>query len=189
MDNEIWKPVITWKRGVKFDYTGKYEVSNLGRVRSLNWRQTAKTVIMKPQNNGNNYLHIGFRNGGNKEMFYLHRIVWEAFNGKIPEEMEINHNDENPQNCSLSNLSLATRVENLNYGNHRVNQSLSQKNNRVTSKQINQYSLNGAFIKQYPSQMAVQRETGIPASNISMCCTGKIKTAGGFVFRFNKQSY
>lgn len=43
----------------------------------------------------------------------MHRLVWEAFNGAIPEGYEIDHVDENKGNNSLGNLRLMTRLENM----------------------------------------------------------------------------
>jgi hypothetical protein len=67
------------------------------------------------------YLAVGLYNDSNKRskygkspaMNYVHRLVWEAFVGEIPEHLEIEHIDQNPHNCHLSNLKLVTRKENI----------------------------------------------------------------------------
>ncbi len=67
------------------------------------------------------YLAVGLYNENNKRskygkspaMNYVHRLVWEAFVGDIPEHLEIEHIDQNPHNCHLSNLKLVTRKENI----------------------------------------------------------------------------
>lgn len=171
--NEIWKDI----KG----YEGKYQVSNLGRVRSLKYRMSNCVKVMSPQNNGKGYYFIGLRNKTNKRQhYYIHRLVYETFVGPIPSNMEINHIDCDPSNNALSNLMLATRKENLYWGDHSVKQSISQKNNKVTSKSVAQYTIDNIFLKEYPSQKEAERQTGIRSSNISMCCSGKILTAGGF---------
>ncbi|MBQ7023530.1 MAG: HNH endonuclease [Akkermansia sp.] len=60
--------------------------------------------------------------------FLVHRLVWEVFNGPIPEGMTVNHKDENKLNNSLSNLELMTMAENANYGsrNERISKSLKK---------------------------------------------------------------
>ena len=185
MEKEIWKPIVVWKKGVKYDYTGIYEVSSLGKIRSLRYRNSYKIVIMTPLNNGQGYLFIGLRNKGKKEQFYLHRIVWETFNGRIPENMQINHLDCNPENNRLENLSLVTVAENLAYGDHALKQRNSQLNNKVTSRPVNQYTIDGTFVKRYPSQKEAERETGITASKISLCCRGVLKyLAKQYYFRY-----
>ena len=44
MENEIWKDIIIEKNGVVYNFTGKYQVSNMGRVRSLNYRGNTKEI-------------------------------------------------------------------------------------------------------------------------------------------------
>ena len=43
----------------------------------------------------------------------VHRIVWESFNGPIPDDMDVDHIDGNPQNNALSNLRLLSHQDNL----------------------------------------------------------------------------
>lgn len=71
---------------------------------------------------------------------YLHRLVWVAFNGEIPEGLTINHNDENKQNNSVANLSLMTAKEQANYGTRNERISISR---RITElhKKIDHYTL------------------------------------------------
>ena len=47
--------------------------------------------------------------------FYIHRLVYEIFNGPIPDKMEINHIDSNKQNNCIKNLELMTRSENAKH--------------------------------------------------------------------------
>ena len=71
MEEEIWKPIK--------DYEGLYEVSNLGRVKSLNYRGTGKEKILKNSECNNGYLLIGLVKNGKLKTFYVHRLVAEAF--------------------------------------------------------------------------------------------------------------
>lgn len=77
----------------------------------LFWIVSRKGRNMKNQvgsllNNG--YLNFGF----NYKSFLVHRAVWEMFNGKIPDGMEIDHIDMDKTNNKIENLRLATRQEN-----------------------------------------------------------------------------
>ena len=63
---------------------------------------------------------------GKRRNFLWHRVIWFAFNGTIPQGMQVNHIDENKQNNALSNLNLMTAKENCNWGTH---------NERVAAKQ------------------------------------------------------
>lgn len=68
------------------------------------------------------YLAVGLYNGTNRRsskgqlvpiMKYIHRLVWETYMGAIPPHLEIEHADQNPHNCSLENLKLVSRQENI----------------------------------------------------------------------------
>ena len=48
----------------------------------------------------------------NNEVFYTHRLIWEAANGAIPDDMVIDHIDRDKRNNTLSNLRLVTRTDN-----------------------------------------------------------------------------
>lgn len=122
-DEEIWKDVK--------NYEGYYQVSNLGRIRSWinnkgNRRKEPKILnvsIVK------GYLHVGFCKNGNKKFYSVHRLVYEAFIGEIPEGMQVNHKDENKQNNILSNIdTLMTCKENNNWGTHNIRVAKSLTN-------------------------------------------------------------
>lgn len=104
---EIWKPVI--------GYEGLYEVSNLGRVKSLNYKRTGNKKILKPRINNKGYIHYCLSKNGKSEYLLAHRIVWSAFNGEIPKKYVINHLDYNPLNCTLSNLECVTQSQNMRH--------------------------------------------------------------------------
>lgn len=113
---EKWKAVV--------GYEGLYEVSDLGRVRSLPrtdrlGRFHAGCVRKVQRNNQSGYLTItlGKSNGrgehGSKLMLTLHRVVLEAFRGKRPKGKEARHLDGNKANCRLDNLEWATHGVNM----------------------------------------------------------------------------
>jgi hypothetical protein len=98
-----------------------YKVGEDGTVISYKF---SKQKVLKPQmvtQSKKKYLAVGLYNEDNKRtkygktptMHYLHRLVWEAYVGEIPAELEIEHIDQNPHNCHLSNLKLVTRKENI----------------------------------------------------------------------------
>lgn len=104
-------------------FEGLYEVSNLGRVRSLDrlvnsngGTRLHKGKVLKFVNNGGGYLQVYLYKDGKSTKFYVHRLVYEAFHGKRPEGMEINHIDEDKSNNSIKNLNLMTHKENANWG-------------------------------------------------------------------------
>ena len=116
MEEEIWKPIK--------DYEGLYEVSNLGRVKSLNYRGTGKEKILKNTERSNGYLAIGLIKNGKTKMFRVHRLVAEAF---IP----------NPENkpCvdHINTIRDDNRVENLRWVTYKEN-----NNNQLTKKKYSE---------------------------------------------------
>lgn len=68
---------------------------------------------IKASKMANGYYTVVLRNNeGKKKVFYLHRLIWEAFYGEIPAGMEIDHIDTNKANCQLSNLLLVSHSQN-----------------------------------------------------------------------------
>ena len=151
---EIWKEIP--------NYEG-YQVSNLGRVKSLEridaLGHRLKEKILKPQINSSGYYRIQLHKQSIRKFYMVHRLVWEAFNGQIPEGYEINHLDERPVNNALSNLSLVTHKENINFGTR----------TEKCSKSVLQFALDGILVKEYPSIRQAERETGFNQAYIVKC--------------------
>lgn len=115
MDEEIWKPVVIEKNGVFYDFTGEYEVSNLGRVRSVNYARRGYKKVLKTFTQQDGYLRVNLKHW----TFYVHRIVAFAFleNPCPGEYMQVNHKDEDKQNNCADNLEWCNATYNTNYGN------------------------------------------------------------------------
>lgn len=74
-----------------------------------------KGKVLTPVCNGKaGYFQVKINNGGKAKAEYVHRLVWKAFRGEIPEGYEIDHEDNNKSNNSLDNLNLKTRKDNMN---------------------------------------------------------------------------
>ena len=110
---------------------GKYYVSNTGQVISTTMRvnspggyRVRKGKLLHPKSIPKGYRMVDLSIDGNNTRYYVHRLVWEAFNGKIPDGLVINHLDGVPGHDWLSNLEVCTQKENCNYGDH--NKKLSE---------------------------------------------------------------
>lgn len=114
---EIWKDAV--------GYEGLYQVSNLGQVKSLNYKRTDKERILKPVLT-KGYYSIGLCKNGKCKRSYVHKLVVEAFLGKISNGLVVNHLNEIKSDNRLENLEICTQKENINYGTckARISESL-----------------------------------------------------------------
>lgn len=153
---EIWKEIL--------GYEGLYEVSNLGKVRNM---KTGR--ILKPRKNTRGYLYLNLYKKGTRKTAKVHRLVSQAFLPNLTNLPQVNHKDENKTNNCVDNLEWCTAQYNSTYSN---------------SKPIIQLDKNGDFIAEYQSGVEAERNTGIHKDTISMCCRGKLKTSGGYLWKF-----
>lgn len=166
---EVWKPVL--------GYEGLYEVSNFGRVKSLNYHRSGKPKIMNPKKGF--YYRIQLYKKGVYRYFSINRLVYEAFHGPIPRGMQVNHINEIKSDNSLWNLNLMTPKENTNYG------TCIQRRSKKKSKQVYQYTLDGKLIRVWPSTMECDRN-GFKQGAVSGCCRNE---CGRKTYKGSKWSY
>lgn len=180
--NEIWKDI----KG----FEGVYQASNLGRVKSLEridaLGRKVEEKILKPGINQYGYYQVELYKNSIGKMYQVHRLVYEAFNGQIPEGLQVNHINEIKTDNRLENLNLMTPKENTNYGTGIERRSKKQINGKK-SKPVLQFTLDDIFVKEFPSAMQVERETGFAFSNICACCRGKLKQAYGYIWKYAKE--
>lgn len=137
------------------------------------------------QKNHDGYLHVVLSKDNKQTTLNVHRLVYEAFNGKIPEGMQVNHIDEDKSNNSLNNLNMMTPKENTNWGTGNERRAKSMINHKSLSKPIIQYSLNGDKLAEFEGTHDAARQLGINPGNINNALKGRIKTAGGFKWKYN----
>ena len=176
---EEWRPV----RG----YESLYDTSNFGRIRSLDhWRNTGtvgyiqKGRILKPDKTKRGYLQVQLCKDGKKKWFSVHRLVYEAFNGTIPDGMQVNHINEIKTDNSLWNLNLMTPKENTNWG---IGHERSADKHSQAVLQLTYPGLE--LICEWSSTHEAERN-GFYHSSVSACCLGKLKSHKGVTFRYKK---
>lgn len=186
---EIWKPIK--------DFEG-YEVSNMGNVRSLNYKRTGEIKILKPQKDKNGYLIVNLYK--NRKLFHkkVHRLVAGAFIPNPKRKTQVNHKDGDKQNNKISNLEWTTCKENIihchetglwkpKYGNEHYNygKCLSEKTKQKMREQrkgeLNSNSKRVICITtgetfRYIREAA--RQYNVAAESIGRVCKGRSKTAG-----------
>lgn len=182
---EIWKDIE--------GYEGIYQVSNLGRVRSLDRiiiYSSGQVVPFKGKvlsniKNQLGYHKVNLRVNGGIKTVCVHRLVAKAFIPNPDNLPFINHKDENPSNNRVDNLEWCTPKYNNSYGT-RLQRLSKTKTNGVTSKKVYQYTLDGELVNVWPSLNEINRTKGYRIGGISKCALGEehYNTAYGFKWSY-----
>lgn len=192
--------VEIWKSLVFLGYLN-YEVSNMGQVKSLNYRHTGKERLLKPSKDKDGYLQLSLYQNTQKKTFRVHKLIALAFipNDNPIEKTEINHLDENKENNHVSNLCWCSCIDNNNYGtrNERMSktkkgkpkseehkQKISQARKGKGNKPILQYTKDMVFIRDWDSATQASEELNLSQGNITQCCRNKQKSAYGYIWRY-----
>ena len=184
---EIWKDVK--------EFEGIYQVSNKGRVRTLDRtcnvvsstgrpykiRVSGKIIAINKYPNG--YAYVNIHIDGKRGTRLVHRLVAESFIPNPDKLPQVNHKDENITNNCAENLEWCTAKYNANYGTRNARCFHYDQ-----QKPINQLSLNGEFIKRWNGIGEASKALGINDSQIIRVCK-HIKrniTAGGYKWEYAK---
>lgn len=179
MENEIWKPV----KG----YEGLYEVSNLGRVKSLdrviiekNGKKIAiKGKILSQQKNkryGHRYVYLS--KGSKPIKNYVHRLVAQAFIPNPDNLPQVDHIDGNTSNNCVDNLRFCTNYENCNYP-----LTIKSRIKSHNPQKVYQYTLDGKLVKVWDRVRDAVKE-GFCDTSIYSACKGKYKQHKGFIWSY-----
>lgn len=179
---EIWKDI----KG----YEGLYQVSNLGRVRSFPRRgtHTNKIHILKPGINHKGYLQVGLVNKGKSHSYKVHRLVADAFIQNLNRKEQVNHINGVKTDNRVENLEWCTNKENMKHawkmGLRSKEKTYYHGKEHCNSVSIEQYTLNGEFIKKWYCVRDVERTLGFDNRNLCACCRGKRPTAYGYKWKY-----
>lgn len=171
---EIWRDI----KG----YEGLYQVSNLGRIKSLGNNKSRKEKIKSIRISKEGYEKVDLYKKGKIQTLFVHRLVAKEFIKNINSFEEINHKDENPRNNNVNNLEWCDRKYNINYGTRTQKCILKLKGRNA--KPINQYDRNGVFIRHWKSITEASKELKINQGSISNCCKNINKTGGGYKWSY-----
>lgn len=122
MIDEVWKSIKE---------IPTYMVSNLGNIKSLNYKRTGKEHVLKQNINGRGYYYVNISIKNKYKNLLIHREVAKAFIPNNDETLDINHIDGNKLNNNVENLEWCTRSENIK---HAYKNGLKKANDGMTYK-------------------------------------------------------
>lgn len=193
MMEEIWKAIE--------GYEGIYEVSNLGRVRSLDRNVPAlchktgtivdffrKGKMLKQAEVFGGYLAVNLTNAEKKRIsVFVHRLVAKSFVPGYFEGADVNHKDENKHNNRADNLEWCNRQYNINYGTGKW------RREKFNARPVEQLTPDGKHIAYYDNASQAARAVGCDSSTILAVCKGKhgtknCQTAKGYRWRYKEET-
>jgi len=205
---EIWETIE--------GFNGAYQVSNFGNIKSLSrlikckggaFRKT-KEHVLEPVIDRKGYCRIGLHEGGNMDVFMVHRIVAKYFIPNPENKPQVNHINGNPSDNHISNLEWATAKENMRH----AFDVLKRKPSISTGDKCwlfgkrgkdhpcfgNKHGVGRKGIL-HPRSKPVKCDTldmvfesacmaadllGVSQANITAVCKGRIRATSGFTFRY-----
>lgn len=188
---EVFKPII--------GFEGLYEISNLGRVRSSDRIQKKKAgsfgllkgKILANSKDTNNYFFIRLWGPNGTKTLKIHRLIALHFIDN-PEPIlytEINHKDGNPSNNSIENLEWCSRSQNQKHRYDVLGHvgALSGRYNEKFSgsKDVYQFTMEGALIRSFPSTREAARN-GFSSNCVARCCRGERSHFKGYKWSYIK---
>ena len=183
---EVWKDIN--------NYEGFYQISNLGRVKSLervvhrqhNHDLRVAEKILKNGTYPNGYKYARLHRDGKTENVLIHRLVAVAFIENKENLPIINHKDECKSNNSFDNLEWCNHT---NYGSciakMKANVDIQKRAEKI-SKHVLQLDIHGNVLKEWKSiteaEISINQKSG--TGNISKCLRGKQPKAYGYIWRY-----
>ena len=181
-------------------YEGLYQVSNLGRIKSLshkvytkdkrgyNYQYFSKEKILRNIKNGLGYVQVYLFKNGIGKIVLVHRIVALNFIENPENKKQVNHKDGDKSNPKLENLEWVTVSENGLHGYRQLGYKAWHKGNlgknTPTSKPVIQKNIIGKIIKEWDCMSDAWRLEGFRPDGIGRVCRGEYKTYKGFIWEY-----
>jgi len=168
---EIWKDVL--------GYEGLYEISNFGRVKSLQKRHK-QIKILQPACDNAGYLIVTLCKNKQKKTKSIHRLLMISFYGN--QNKDVNHKDGDKKNCHIDNLEYVTKSENTR---HAIMTGLLVPNTTKIGFEKRKIVLmicpdSKKIIERFISAHDAAKKTGYNRGNISNACRNGTKIYNKF---------
>ena len=167
------------------NYEKLYSIDQYGTVKNKNGK------VLSHVNNTTGVPYVTLSKNGATKTFVVAVLVAEHFvEGKTKIKNKVQHLDLNNQNNYYKNLKWSSQSEIIQalcdsgkfiLNHYKCGVAVRQK----ISKKVNQYDLNGVFIRQFEDSKTAEKCTGIRNEGIRQCCRNQTKTSGGFIWKYN----
>ena len=165
--NEEWRTISCFER---------YQVSNLGRVKSYAQDKSGKILTLSADHKGYKVVSL-YNDNGYRKTIKVHRLVAMAFLPNPNNLPEVNHKDEDKTNNCVDNLEWCTCEYNILYGTKIERTAMANRCCLTTSKKIYSVDFDGN-IEHFDSIGDASRITGLAHNNIVRALKGRCKTCG-----------
>lgn len=178
---EIWKEIKEID-GYYVSNTGKImcKYKKYGYCYKLK-KEEPHIIIGHQENNG--YIMCSI----NRKKILVHRLVAKAFIPNPNNLPQVNHKDGNKLNNNADNLEWVTAGDNVRHAfktglmDNAIKKLAERK---IRAKKVNQYDKSGNFVQTFSSCVEASKKIKASNFNISACCRGIRKTAGGYIWKY-----
>ena len=173
-------------------YEELYKVSNLGKILSLNYRNTGKPDLMTPVEIPNGYLQVQLCKNGEYKKCYVHRLIAETFLPNPEGKPCVNHKIEGKKGKSMNFVffnedgTIDEERTTIEWATYKENNDYATRNERAAkalSKKVLQLSLTGELIREWESTAECGRN-GFDQGAVVKCCRGKLPHYKGFLWMY-----
>ena len=176
---EVWKKIT--------GTDGKYEVSNTGKVRSLNYKSSGKVRVLKPAPDPKGYMKTMLPYSSKWKTVKIHRLVAEAFIPNPENKPQVNHINGDKADNRAENLEWVSNYDNahhaLDHGLFENSIIATQQSNQKRKKPLIAIDSEGNVFE-FGSQNEASRQLKVNRRHIQSVLNGQRKTTGGYIFRY-----
>ena len=173
-------------------YGGIYQISNLGRVKSLQRlvnnthcsKRLIKESFLSVKRKSHQYDYVSLYKNNKQKRAYIHRLVAQAFIQNPNNYTDVNHKNEVKRDNRVENLEWCDKKYNNNYGTgkRRMIESRNAHNKWNAEKETHMYDMDGFYVRSFRSVVEAAKYFNCADTNIRPIIDKKNRSAFGYMF-------